>query len=695
MQTTTTKRRGALAVAAILSLIGGPTEANTLTWVGGASGDDWFARANWDPRIAPRAGDSVILNTGAPLLGAAASIADFSFVTGKLGGGGTLNVQGLATFGDPHYGITQVLDYATTLNLHAGASNPGAAITVNGTLNNLAGSTFTSYGWGPSSSSFNSINGSGSFNNLGAYVEAAPAGQTTYIDAVFNNGGAVTVRSGTMVLNGGGSHGGSFNVLDGATLMFNTVNGGTNSFASGTSIVNAGSLMGTGGQITLGGAGVRYSGSGALEATGGVFALRFTDAVAASVVRIRYGGTLDAGGQVATEAFAFDQGTLSGRLAVGGTATFGVAGSYVQQTLSAGARLTLNGGAKDVSLAIVVDGTLLNAAGSAFAAGGATYGGAPSDQSITGSGLFDNQGSFQRGGDNQRMTVAARFNNSGTVDVNAGALWLSGGGAHSGAFNVAPGSVLSFAGGTHRISPGSRIANEGVLSVAGGTVTLSGAAYTGTGQVLLTAGNLNIEATSAMSFAALQVDGGKLVVTGVLQAADVRVDGGEVLLFGELGAAGASMVVAGGRLRGTGTIVGHLTQEGGTIAPGSLTVEGDFEQIASVGHDERIVEVITAPAGHSLLAITGNAALAGELVITFAGYAPVVGDRFEMLTFGSRSGTFHDVVVGLGDHYRYTTTYETNAFVLTITAASPVPEPPSWLFFAVALGGAALRRCRR
>lgn len=69
-----------------------------------------------------------------------------------------------------------------------------------------------------------------------------------------------------------------------------------------------------------------------------------------------------------------------------------------------------------------------------------------------GTGRFDNHGTVSKSGGNIVSTIDVTFNNSGSVNVQDGALRLSGGGTHSGSFG-GPG-LVEFNGGTHTLQSG-------------------------------------------------------------------------------------------------------------------------------------------------------------------------------------------------------------------------------------------------
>ena len=98
-----------------------------------------------------------------------------------------------------------------------------------------------------------------------------------------------------------------------------------------------------------------------------------------------------------------------------------------------------------------------------------------SDQ-MTGSGTFNNSGTYNKQ-NNTLTTVGIVFNNTGTVDVNAGTLRLNTNGTHSGSFAMASGTTLDFNFGTHNLNAVTT-SGAGTFQVSGGTVNLNGGSHT-------------------------------------------------------------------------------------------------------------------------------------------------------------------------------------------------------------------------
>lgn len=104
----------------------------------------------------------------------------------------------------------------------------------------------------------------------------------------------------------------------------------------------------------------------------------------------------------------------------------------------------------------------------------------------------------------------------------------------------------------------------------------------------------------------------------------------------------------GATLAGTGRIGGPL-QNNGSAAPGAsagtLTIQNTYTQGANGSLD---VEIGGTAAGtqYDRLAVTGTATLAGTLNVSLInGFIPALGNTFDVLTAGTRSGTFATVNV--------------------------------------------------
>ncbi len=212
------------------------------------------------------AGAGVVqVSNGAVLDVAANSTIASSFALtggGGITGSATLTVSGAATFGgsglleagagttllegattdtgivslDNHY----VLENAGTFDVTGGAvfylgKNPAGAAG-SGTIENDAGGTFDFQ----TASAVYNVYGANAFVNAGTLEQTVTTG-TTDIEVPFTNTGTVSVQSGTLEFDGGGSSsGGTFRVASGATLDFG---GGTRFTLSGDAFSGAGTVQ--------------------------------------------------------------------------------------------------------------------------------------------------------------------------------------------------------------------------------------------------------------------------------------------------------------------------------------------------------------------------------------------------------------------------------------------------------------------
>jgi hypothetical protein len=101
-------------------------------------------------------------------------------------------------------------------------------------------------------------------------------------------------------------------------------------------------------------------------------------------------------------------------------------------------------------------------------------------------------------------------------------------------------------------------------------------------------------------------------------------------------------------LSGSGTLTADVINDGGTVdsnaSAGSLTVNGNYTQTASGSMIVTIGGPI-AGSGFDQVIVTGVADLLGTFATSLSGgYAPALGDEFEVVTFASRHGGFTDYV---------------------------------------------------
>lgn len=184
------------------------------------------------------------------------------------------------------------------------------------------------------------------------------------------------------------------------------------------------------------------------------------------------------------------------------------------------------------------------------------------------------------------------------------------------------GAILADGSGLLLIDATDSFNNQGVLQVSGsGGATISGANFT-------TSGTVTVNATRQLTRT-----GGSYVQTA-----------GTTTVNGTL-TTSPDVKIQGGILNGSGTITGNLIN-GGNVAPGQsagiLSVTGSYAQTGNLSIE---IGGLTVGTQYDRLAIGTSALLGGTLTINLInGYVPNVGDTFQIMTFGSRSGIFSNIV---------------------------------------------------
>ncbi|MFN8445632.1 MAG: hypothetical protein U0175_32875 [Caldilineaceae bacterium] len=168
--------------------------------------------------------------------------------------------------------------------------------------------------------------------------------------------------------------------------------------------------------------------------------------------------------------------------------------------------------------------------------------------------VFNNQGTFTKsaGDVNTPSYVYFLFNNTGTLNANAGKLQLAGGGVSSGTFKTVAGATLDFAGGEQHLKSGTTVSGAGTTAFSGGTTIISG---TVSGGVLVSGGTARFATTN--TFSTLEVSNGELsnnqtlTVTGGLTWSGGLLSGsGQTIIQGTTNLAGNSYLksISGQRL---------------------------------------------------------------------------------------------------------------------------------------------------
>jgi T5SS/PEP-CTERM-associated repeat protein len=314
----------------------------------------------------------------------------------------------------------------------------------------------------------------GVFNNQGLFDNDTSQATTTF-EWQFNNTGEVDF-AGTLNLNGGGTHTGSFEGLaqssilrfgggdhtfNGATFFVDPAGPGqaTVRFSAGNSTFSTPTTID--GDVHISGGSIRGAAILTLPTltwSGGRLAMNTTGGV-----------TIPAGGSLTT--LGGDEDLLIGGLAIlqvsklniDGTATFskdvratGGLGQLAAINIDLDGQMDLNLGAdfeNDPNSGGVInnDGTMrLQESSHSFSSGW----------------TVNNTGTVEITGTTGTTTFNGSFNNHQTTEVHTGSLLLSGGGAHTGHFDVAADANLRFFEGVHIIN-GADFSGEGSVANRG------------------------------------------------------------------------------------------------------------------------------------------------------------------------------------------------------------------------------------
>lgn len=115
-------------------------------------------------------------------------------------------------------------------------------------------------------------------------------------------------------------------------------------------------------------------------------------------------------------------------------------------------------------------------------------------------------------------------------------------------------------------------------------------------------------------------------------------------------------------------------------SPGILTVSGNYTQGDTAALDIELGGIVVG-ADYDRLVVTGNAHLGGHLNVNFInGFAPQIGNQFEVLFFVSRSGDFSNINlpdIGIGKAFEVS--YTSNTLRLSVVAAGSRANLKLWL----------------
>ena len=454
---------------------------------------------------------------------------------GAMAGGGTTRVNGPSTLDVPSgtYLTLQearrlVLNGASTLGGAGFAQGYGLAMYDASVLEVASGRTLTlrdgaklyNFGGGPT------LVNNGTIDKIGP-EEAA-------VGLRLDNNGTINVAAGTLGLTGGGDSATTINVAANSTLRL----GGDFTFGGGGGLAGAGLIDFAGGTHTFAG---NFAVTSPVTITSATVNFESAQTLAALTLA---GGTLGGGGNVTVNGpFSWSGGAMAGggTTRVNGPSTLDVpSGTYLR--LRDSRRLVLNGASTlggagfvqgygvamyDASVIEVATGRTLTLRDGARVY---NFGGSPT---LVNNGTVVNTGTDE-------STVGVAFDNNGTVNVSAGALYLSGGGDSATTINVAANSTLRLGGDFTFGGGGGGLAGAGLIDFVNGTHTFSGN-FAVTSPVTIASAAVSFN--SAQTLAALALTGGSLGGSG------------NVTVSGALAWSGGAMVGGGTtRVNGPSTL---------------------------------------------------------------------------------------------------------------------------------------------
>ena len=143
-----------------------------------------------------------------------------------------------------------------------------------------------------------------------------------------------------------------------------------------------------------------------------------------------------------------------------------------------------------------------------------------------------------------------------------------------------------------------------------------------------------------------KVGTGTLTLTGANTYPGLtKVDGGTLVMNGTT--PGAAEVNSGATLKGTGSIGGIVTlNSGGTLAPGASPGTITIGGLSMNAGSALVVEIggTTPGSEYDRIQSAGALALAGTLQVSlYNGFTPSAGQSFDLLNWGSTSGTFSSI----------------------------------------------------
>jgi T5SS/PEP-CTERM-associated repeat protein/autotransporter-associated beta strand protein len=501
-------------------------------------------------------------------------------------------------------------------------------------------------------------------------------------------GGVFTHTAGTHTLGAPGAH--ALFILADQPTDVGTYN------LSGTGNLTVNGTADLGGVTLVAGAGEAAGGMGVLNISGGTMTvserLRIWDTPGTALNLS--GGTLSVPSLLgATTRFNWTGGTLN-ITDPSGLLTVGPSSFFPSLTLGMGKNLIVAGMLIEIGGALILNGGAISYTNALTLAGGAINGTAPLNNTaqingygtIGGSGGFTNSGGMTASAGILTLSKTGALSNSGTISLlPGGQLQLTGGSlANTGRIHFNGGTLggaatlnnnLSgvIAGNGTMASPLSNNAGGELRAEPGKSLTLTGSGNTNSGEINLYGGLLEftqnltnnaggfISGNGTLSVGNVLTNNGTMnfsgsanVVGDVTNSATGKVissGGGPTTFFddvanqGEIRTSAGSFTVFFGSVSGAGAFTGPgTTNFEGDLKPGNSAAAVQFAGNVVLGSDAALqIEIsgITAGGQYDQIDVAGELTLGGALAISLInGFNPTVGNSFDVLDWGSLSGTF-------------------------------------------------------
>ncbi|MDA8248084.1 MAG: Ig-like domain-containing protein [Rhodospirillales bacterium] len=453
-----------------------------------------------------------------------------------------------------------------------------------GGISNNSYSTSTVDAYGNTQTSY--FTGSSTFDNAGLLTKITQPG-SSFIASTMDNTGTITVATGTLEFDGGGTFGGT---LNGA---------GTIAFGNGTADLTTAAALATGG-LLINGADVLLPATlgtyaGALTISRGTLQLASDLTVSGSVSLA--GGTIDLNGHTLTLSGGVTTGNIG---TIDGAGTLATSGTAYVNGINLGGGLTWknSGTVSDTGIIYVGDPsggtvTIDNAAGAVFEISADTGGiannqypvstvdayGNTTSSYYTGSSTFDNAGLLTKITQPGSSTIASTMDSTGTIAVATGTLEFNGGGTFGGTIEGA--GTIAFGGGTADLTTAATLATGGLL-INGADVLLPTAFGSYAGALTVSAGTAtlasNLTLTGSLTgqgYGLLQLGGNTLTASGGATLSGGTIDGPGTLTTGGTTTLGGNYDYLGGGLTwtNTGTVYDTATVYGGDAAGGTIAID--------------------------------------------------------------------------------------------------------------------------